>query len=408
MVKSLEQREANPAIKLRDGQADNDGHEGKESGAACPKGRPAMNRRVSSLDGLRGVAILAVMFFHLNQHSGGVAGVWLFYVLSGYLITSLLYAEHQRTGTISLRSFYGRRVRRIVPALALTLAAYLVLNSAVLAWGTGGQPFGQSLLSILFSAAFVANEAIAYGHLAAGLGHLPTLSLEEQFYAVWPITLLFLLRRRVTVQAITTGVFALAVLMTAYGYANAILGAPIPTWLGPLLNSVPVLIGVGTALIQPSISRVPGARLVSGLAVPAIVTFLLFGRGIEVNRWGGAANLAFYVVCGLLILCLATENTNLAAGKVLSGRPIVEIGKVSYGLYLFHPLLIRTVWCWIHRPVEAELISVPLAFASFYLFERRFLKRKADTGPAEPPGARDSLPQTEVVAPTGEPLASTA
>ena len=147
-----------------------------------------------ALDGLRGVAVLAVLGFHggVPFMRGGFLGVDVFFVLSGFLITSLLYEEWRRTGAIRLRAFYMRRVLRLLPALILLLLA-LTIYAIWLPW-----PDQRARLraEIAFTLLYVANWALAF-RLVPDLGflaHAWSLAIEEQFYLVWPLALLLLLR----------------------------------------------------------------------------------------------------------------------------------------------------------------------------------------------------------------------
>ena len=142
-----------------------------------------------------GIAILAVMMFHSYQRTDGWLGVEVFFVLSGFLITTLLLGESTSTGAISLRSFYVRRARRLLPALVVALTAYLVLSVAVDAIDPGFTNLTDDVRSAGLGLFFATNVTWVWWKLpAAGVSHLWTLSMEEQFYLVWPVVLVVLLR----------------------------------------------------------------------------------------------------------------------------------------------------------------------------------------------------------------------
>src|SRR6201993_2227809 len=149
-----------------------------------------------SLDGIRAIAVLLVMVGHLNPVYAGGLGVDIFFVLSGYLITAILVSEFSADGRISLRKFYARRALRILPAVVLLLVA---LNIFV----TITQPREQARtlewdsLGALF---YIANWLRAFGRDLGILGHLWSLSIAEQFYFFWPVTLAFLLSRKLSVN----------------------------------------------------------------------------------------------------------------------------------------------------------------------------------------------------------------
>src|SRR5271157_2250169 len=149
------------------------------------------------LDGLRGIAILAVLGAHTGvpgfADGGGGAGVTLFFVLSGYLITSLLLAERGRTGRVDLRAFYVRRALRLFPALAavLLVVAGLLAIGAMPATATANTDYRIVFAGVV---AYVANWVAVAGQSIGMLGHCWSLAVEEQFYILWPTLLLAGLR----------------------------------------------------------------------------------------------------------------------------------------------------------------------------------------------------------------------
>jgi peptidoglycan/LPS O-acetylase OafA/YrhL len=151
--------------------------------------------RRPELDGLRGIAIILVVGVHgpsryVHFARGGVLGVDLFFVLSGFLITSLLLAERHEQGTVSLRRFYIRRGRRLLPALALVVAVF-ALASAIS--GVTWHIAERALLRVSYASNFLI--AVTDGGVGYGFEHLWSLAQEEQFYLLWPIALLLILRR---------------------------------------------------------------------------------------------------------------------------------------------------------------------------------------------------------------------
>ena len=177
---------------------------------ASPATRAAHARK-PALDGLRGIAVAAVVVNHLRPNAlpGGWLGVDVFFVLSGYLITSLLLTERTATGRIDLGRFYSRRARRLLPALFLVLVGVTV--AARLAPDAPGfndlRYDGLSALAYVANWHFIASGAKYFNALTPSpLQHLWSLSIEEQFYLAWPIALVLVLRRG---RARTVGVVAL-------------------------------------------------------------------------------------------------------------------------------------------------------------------------------------------------------
>ena len=205
---------------------------------------------VPGLDGIRGVAVLAVMAFHagLGAVSGGLLGVDMFFVLSGFLVTSLLLAEHARTGTIKLLAFWGRRARRLLPALLVLLIGV----GAYARWVGGGVPPAQlradALFTLIYSANwhFIAsgqNYFVKFGALSPLL-HTWSLAVEEQFYLVWPLIALVVLRsfgrRALGFVAAGIGVASATVCAALYSAVRPSTGStteptrgPSRSWSGP-------------------------------------------------------------------------------------------------------------------------------------------------------------------------------
>ena len=167
-----------------------------------------MNQRVGrlpALDGLRGVAIVGVLLFHAGHLGGGFLGVDLFFALSGYLITDLLLREIRAGGTVSLTEFWGRRIRRLLPALATVLVVVTLL-----VWVLGDDDLRRSALSDgpwvqanLVNWHLLGEQAGYWEGFGAGrvFGHLWSIAVEEQFYLVWPVVLLLVARRAQRVEA---------------------------------------------------------------------------------------------------------------------------------------------------------------------------------------------------------------
>ena len=342
---------------------------------------------VRALDGARGIAVALVFLFHLNApgFGDGYLGVDVFFVLSGFLITTLLIAERGSSGRISLRDFWARRARRLLPALVLVLVAVAV-------FGRLEDTFSQrqSLRGdLLATTAYVANWHLITTSSyfddtgsASPLQHTWSLAIEEQFYLLWPILLVIAIgvgfRRRPEI--------AVVILATLLAIASAILLAT--RWQPDAVERA--YMGTDARIFEPLVGAL-GAALV---ALPAP------RRWIE--RWGlwlvigGSAGFvasfaiirpanASYYDGGAVLLCLSVAaiitglwaGRGAALGRTLSWKPVAWVGLISYGLYLWHwPIL---VWLHADSPVDdasllRKAVAVLLTFAaatlSFYLIER--------------------------------------
>ena len=344
---------------------------------------PAPLGRVKALDGLRGVAIGVVIVHHFwfgKFPGGGIIGVDLFFGLSGFLITSLLLAEHNASGRISLRRFYARRALRLYPALYAMLAAYLVFMAA---GGGGTSSLGDALKGAGYVSVYVFNWAKAAGaRLPTELGPLWTLSVEEQFYFLWPLTLLLLLRFRPSPRALArataAGVLALWVLRPLlwlrYGSSPSYYFTS--TWVDTLLAGALLAIAREYGLfprVRKQLSSAPAVGL--SLAVLAAGVFIPNLKGQGALYW-----VLLPVFCVAIVSCVAAavDRPAMRVVRVASLTPIVLTGVISYALYLYSDLVRELLS---QRRAPAVVYGgIPLAFAlaiaSRFLVERPALRLK--------------------------------
>ena len=295
-----------------------------------------------ALDGLRGVAVTLVLLFHggFSWMTGGYVGVSVFFTLSGFLITGLLLAEHDVSGRLSLRSFYARRVRRLLPASLFCLAAVAVLA----AFGEfGGLPhLRRDLLAALLQVANwnALSGGSSYADLiarnAGSLGpvdHFWSLSVEEQFYWLWPLACTWLLTRAQHPRTVRRVLVGGAVVAVAAAFAIAALWGPdaaywaTPARLGEIL--------VGAALAALLYGRTVSGRLVAWLGAGGLLVVLWAAvawpadRGPAYTGWLGV----FALASAAVILGLQVPGPLRSA---FSLRPLVHLGRISYGVYLYH------------------------------------------------------------------------
>ena len=295
-----------------------------------------------ALDGLRGIAVLLVMLCHFKPAPwlpGGFIGVDLFFVLSGFLITGLLLTEWNATGGVSLSRFYLRRGLRLLPALMLFLAVYVYVAMVFRTfWFTGAPSTMTCLWSAGYSLSYVFNWTVALGQpYPRGFVHLWSLSVEEQYYLVWPCLLIVLLRWRWKPAAVVALTLALAV-----GSALLALRYGEPTYrrfyFGTDTRAHALL--VGSVLGQLHV----WARLSPQLLHAWAFRFLLTGA-VGFLLWMAAAgsyhgSLMYFApalvsVCGGVVVIACALLPSDASG-VLSGRFLTYLGRRSYSLYLWH------------------------------------------------------------------------
>jgi peptidoglycan/LPS O-acetylase OafA/YrhL len=321
-----------------------------------------------ALDGLRAIAVIAVLLYHLDISwaRGGFLGVDLFFVISGFLITTLLLREHHSTGRIGLGAFWVRRFRRLVPPLVVVVAATVV---ATRLWGVPEQ-WASVRLDAVAALAYVANWRFvladqSYFDTLLGpspLLHTWSLAVEEQWYILWPIVMIGLValaRRRSARVAFATVVGA----AVASAVWMAVLYDPADAsrvYFGTDTRAQQLLIGAALAWVvqlRPERlelgSRTRGAwAVVAGLVVFAVVASSTLDESAWLYRGGF---FAISILCGLLVLGTATTSP-AAPLRWLTWTPLLWIGVRSYGIYLWHwPVIL-----FVGEPMGLDLPRVPL------------------------------------------------
>jgi peptidoglycan/LPS O-acetylase OafA/YrhL len=327
----------------------------------------------AEVDGLRAVAVVAVVLFHLEVPlvRGGFVGVDVFFVISGYLITRLLHAEAGRSGRISLLGFYERRIRRIVPALAVMLLAVSIAGIVLLV-PSDLKNLGRT---VAYAATSTSNIEFARGggyfdrsSLQQPLLHTWSLAVEEQFYLVFPLLFGLGLRYLKRHAALVVGAFVAASLVAAYLLRDdATRGFYLP--FGRFWE-----IGLGGLLAVAPLPRVLG-RLGDEVLAAVGLALILFA----VLRFDGAVGFPWpqaLVPCmGAGLLLHATAGGPTFVGRVLSLRPVVGLGLVSYSLYLWHWPVIVLTRLLLGRPLDlAETVLLLVAVLALSVLSWRFVE----------------------------------
>jgi len=329
------------------------------------------------LDGLRALAVIAVIVYHANPSwlPGGFLGVEVFFVISGYLITLLLVAEHERDDSVDLRAFWARRARRLLPAL-FVMMALLVVWSAFFERDALGALRGDVIAGALYGSNWF-QVWIGAGYTAvndfAPLRHLWSLAVEEQFYVIWPVVMLIVLRagrqRLPRVAMWFAGIaFAIAVavaLLMPSGPIGTCVETPNSFWtigdrciskvdllyLSTPTRATGLLLGAALALVWRPFALLRGPMrkkgpLLDPLALIGLLGLIFLAWNSKILKLKGEEGLhadpllfrGGLFLTGLLTLLLisAVAHQKAFSGRFLGTTALRVIGERSYGLYLFH------------------------------------------------------------------------
>jgi peptidoglycan/LPS O-acetylase OafA/YrhL len=340
------------------------------SGADAPA-----HRYLPPLDGIRALAVLAVMAFHFGVpwFQGGFLGVDAFFVLSGFLITSLLLTERARTGRIHLGAFWGRRARRLLPALLIMVLAVVIAGHYLLAGEDLHLLRGDALAAVFY----VANWRMLFrgtgGYFAATaapspLQHTWSLGIEEQFYLIWPLLLvLVLLRWRRPVRAVTTfSVAGALVSATLMGVLYAPGTDPSVVYYSTETRCFTLLVGCALAAglfeLRQRGRELP-ARRVGVLAFAGAGFFVwatTYAQGAATWVFRGGLFLVALAVAAVIAHAVLAPRGLTA--RVLSVPPLPALGRISYGVYLWH----YPIGQWLDNGTTG-LNGVPLLIVRFAL-----------------------------------------
>lgn len=344
-----------------------------------------VSRHVPELDGLRGIAIIAVLVHHQLTPfslSGGFLGVDLFFVLSGFLITGLLMDEFEKTGSISLRNFYMRRSLRLGPALALYLLASLAVSHQRQLMSVANQ-IKLTVIALLYST----NWRLAFGWDSTldPTAIIWSLSIEEQFYLVWPLLVLGALALKLRRRALIAGLGLTILAVMLHRYRLSYDAVPLTRlYYGTDTRADALLVGCLIALLPITAigSRTKRWLNIASIFSAAGLLYLIVASsfGDEFLYRGGFTGIA--LLAGILIFVAASSPPRLLSA-ILKWSLLRWFGRISYGLYLWHWLVVQNTslyYLGYWEPWARLAIAVGIASASFYFVERPFNRLKSRFG----------------------------
>ncbi|MEP6729796.1 MAG: acyltransferase [bacterium] len=334
---------------------------------------PPQLARIPSLDGLRAISIIAVIAGHLvgtrnfpawtapvlaaPQLNIAFLGVRVFFVISGFLITGLLCGELERNGRISLSRFYMRRTLRIIPAYLAFVAVIAILVAMGLVV-VAPHDFAYALT-------YTMNYAPSRGW---ALGHLWSLALEEQFYLIWPLTLVLVGRRWGARTAL-----AVVLIVPFVRVAAMVRNQPVLTF-GTMSDAL--AIGCLAQLWGTHIMETRAGRFVikAGWAGPLLLALAMVVAANNRRTGWLTFDALTNIACGVFVLhCVYHPHTWL--GRLLNVRALVFIGTLSYSLYLWQQLFVdRESTSWPHAFPMNIMLAFLAALASYYAVEQPFLR----------------------------------
>jgi peptidoglycan/LPS O-acetylase OafA/YrhL len=334
------------------------------------------------LDGIRALAILMVMAIHARvpHASGGFIGVDLFFVLSGYLITSLLMKEHRKTGTVDFKRFYWRRCLRLLPALTALLVIYVIFG---LNFQLNRSTMMRDVTIVFFYAASWSRAL--YNIPSDWLGHTWSLSIEEQFYFIWPAILILIINCNLVKKITLLSIIAISVCV----YRYYLLFNNVSTdriYFGFDTRIDTTLYGCMLAFLlsyDSVVAKITAHRRILNVFTALSISFLVW----VLTCFSGEMRLFYSIGFALTAVSAAVVVLQIIVNKrgilacTLRKPGLVYTGKISYGLYIWHWPIFNYLHAHTHLPSVAKIVTGFIAayvvsMLSYHLMEQPLLKFK--------------------------------
>lgn len=344
-------------------------------------------RHYKNLDGVRGVAAMMIIVFHffaLTDYNSntyhlmekitpfGKSGVTLFFVLSGFLISRILF--NTKTDNNYFSNFYLRRSLRIFPLYYFSLILYYIFYPIIF-----NNPVA-SLKDIVVFATYFQTFPITFNWPIEGPGHFWSLSVEEHFYLIWPVLIYFLREKSIktSIFILLIGSFIFRIILSNQGY---------DPYYFSFTNFDSLSLGALTALLErnkkftsSTFLKPISYFLLTTIGITAMVYIIFNGKEIHMITSLKLTLISVIYFLGISLLILLKPQNLI--NKVLEAKPLTFFGKISYGTYVYHIFIIQIVRdmiptsIWFLDLIIVILLSTLMAFLSYNLFEIRFLKLK--------------------------------
>jgi peptidoglycan/LPS O-acetylase OafA/YrhL len=339
------------------------------------------------IDGLRAIAVVSVIIFHLNANllPGGFLGVDIFFVISGFLITGLLLKELQLTKKISLKGFYVRRIKRIIPALLIVVVTTLVVGFIILTPADFLSLLKSAMASLLSLANVFFYFSLDQGYFAKDTAEVPllhmwSLAVEEQFYLIWPLLMAFIYNKKGSAFLFYT---LLTILLLSLILAQISLGINQPFAYYSLPTRAWELAAGGALSIYLQNRKELSLNISNFFSL--IGVFLIGASFLYVSKQSdipGVDNIP--LIIGTLLLIVAGKTTKNISRRILSNKIIIFIGLVSYSAYLWHwPMIAFTKYATIEIDIYIGstifVLTFLLASITYYIVENPLRKLKTTT-----------------------------
>jgi peptidoglycan/LPS O-acetylase OafA/YrhL len=335
---------------------------------------------IPEVEGLRGIAVLSVLIFHLNQQilPGGFTGVDIFFVISGFLITSIILKEYQEKKSLNMANFYSKRIKRILPLFCVVVFTTIAVGSILMLPSDLLLLARSSIAALTFSSNFHFSKNLDYfadNSNEYPLLHTWSLSIEEQFYFIWPLVLPFVLRKFGLRKAILGLCGFILVSLIFSDFMSAFGESTKSVYFHSLPRFGEIALGAALALFIAKYKPRPSIQFKKTASSTALI--LLAISFTFISKQSPFPGLLCLIPCGAAVLLILTSGKETSfTSRFLCARPLRFIGDLSYSLYMWHWPVFVFIRYWTGKyeiSPSLSVVAIVVIFAASYL-SRRFIE----------------------------------